>query len=137
MTLPTPPETIARNLIRFFILIVFEAGIFSGIASTLLLGDTFTKALVITLALITAVACGWILWKYKTNSIGREVMDNAARSVAKIFIIIVFVAGIILGIAAALLTGISASLLTVILFGALLAMAVWLFKGFLLGKWWK
>jgi hypothetical protein len=64
-------------------------------------------------------------------------MDNAARSVAKIFLIIVFVEGIILGIAAALLTGISASLLTVILFGALLAMAVWLFKGFLLGKWWK
>jgi hypothetical protein len=64
-------------------------------------------------------------------------MDNAARSVAKIFIIIVFVAGIILGIAAALLTGISASLLIVILFGALLVMGAWLFKGLLLGKWWK
>ena len=52
-------------------------------------------------------------------------------------IMIVFVAGIILGIAAALLTGISASLLIVILFGALLVMAAWLFKGLLLGKWWK
>ena len=137
MTLPTPPETIARNLIRFFILIVFEAGIFSGIGSTLLLGDTFIKVLVFTLAVITAVACGWVMWKQKTQFMGEEVIESAATSIAKIFLIIVFVAGIILGIAAALLTGISASLLIVILFGALLVMAAWLFKGLLLGKWWK
>ena len=134
---PTPPETIARDLIRFFILIVFEAGIFSGIGATLLLGDTFIKVLVVTLALITAVACGWIVWRQKTQFMGKEVIESAATSIAKIFLIIVFVAGIILGIAAALLTGISASLLTVILFGALLVMGVWLFKGLLLGKWWK
>lgn len=133
----TPQETIARNLIRFFILIVFEAGIFSGIGATLLLGDTFIKALVVTLALVTAVVCGWIMWKQKTQFIGKEVVESAAQSIAKIFIIIVFVAGIILGIASALLTGISAGLLTVILFGALLVMGVWLFKGLLLGKWWK
>ena len=133
----TPQETIARNLIRFFILIVFEAGVFSGIGATLLLGDTFIKALVITLAVVTAVVCGWIMWKQKTQFIGKEVVEGAAQSIAKIFIIIVFVAGIILGIAAALLTGISAGLLTVILFGALLVMGVWLFKGFLLGNWWK
>lgn len=133
----TPQETIARNLIRFFILIVFEAGVFSGIASTLLLGDTFIRALVIVLAFITLVSCGWITWKHKTQYIGKEVIESAARSIAKIFIIIVFVAGIILGIGAALLTGISAGMLIVILFGALLVMGVWLFKGFLLGKWWK
>ena len=133
----TPQETIARNLIRFFILIVFEAGVFAGIASTLLLGDTLIKALVVALAFITLVSCGWIIWKQKTQFIGKEVIESAARSIAKIFIIIVFVAGIILGIAAALLTGISAGMLIVILFGALLVMGVWLFKGFLLGKWWK
>jgi uncharacterized iron-regulated membrane protein len=104
----TSQETIARNLIRFFILIVFEAGVFSGIGATLLLGDTFIKALVVTLALITAVACGWIMWKQKTQFIGKEVVEGAAQSIAKIFIIIVFVAGIILGVAAVLLTGISA-----------------------------
>jgi len=131
----TPQETIARNLIRFFILIVFEAGVFSGIAATLLLGDV--RALVVTLALITLVFCGWIIWKQKTQFIGKEAVESAAQSIAKIFIIIVFVAGIILGIAAALLTGISAGLLVVILFGALLVMGVWLFKGLLLGKWWK
>ena len=119
---PTPQETIVRDLIRFFILIVFEAGIFSVIHSTLLLGDTFIKVLVVTLALITAVACGWIVWRQKTQFMGKEVIESAATSIAKIFLIIVFVAGIILGIAAALLTGISASLLTVILFGALLVM---------------
>lgn len=133
----TPQETIARNLIRFFILIVFEAGVFSGIGATLLLGDTLIKALVVTLALITLVFCGGIIWKQKTQFIGKEVVESAAQSIAKIFIIIVFVAGIILGIAAALLTGISAGMLTVILFGALLVMGVWLFKGLLLGKWWK
>lgn len=133
----TPQETIARNLIRFFILIVFEAGVFYGIAATLLLGDTLIKALVVTIALITLVSCGWIIWKQKTQFIGKEVIESAAQSIAKIFIIIVFVAGVILGIAAALLTGISAGMLIVILFGALLVMGVWLFKGFLLGKWWK
>lgn len=133
----TPQETIARNLIRFFILIVFEAGVFAGIASTLLLGDQFVRALVIVLAFITLLSCGWIIWKQKTQYIGKEVIESAARSIAKIFIIIVFVAGVILGIGAALLTGISAGMLIVILFGALLVMGVWLFKGFLLGKWWK
>ena len=131
----TPQETIARNLIRFFILIVFEAGVFAGIAATLLLGDV--RALVVTLSLITLVSCGWIILKQKTQFIGKEVIESAARSIAKIFIIIVFVAGVILGIGAALLTGISAGMLIVILFGALLVMGVWLFKGFLLGKWWK
>ena len=133
----TPQETIARNLIRFFILIVFEAGVFSGIAATFLLSDTFIKALVVILAFITTLACGWIIWKQKTQYIGKEVIENAARNIAKIFIIIVFVAGVILGIAVALLTGISAGMLIVILFGALLVMGIWLFKDLLLGKWWK
>jgi hypothetical protein len=131
----TPPETIARNLIKFFILIVLEAGIFSGIAATLLIGD-LVRALVMVLAVITAIACGWILWKQK-RSMGREVMENAARSIAKIFLMIVFVAGIILGIATELLTGVNVVVLVAILFGVLLAMGVWLFKDFLLGKWWK
>ena len=131
----TTPEIIARNLLKFFILIVLEAGIFSGIAATLLIGD-LVRALVIILAAITAIACGWILWKQK-RSMGREVMESAARSVAKIFLIIVFVAGIILGIAVELLTGTNVVTLVVILFGILLIMGVWLFKEFLLGKWWK
>ena len=94
----TPPETIAQNLIRFFILIVLEAGIFAGIASAILIGD-YVRALVIVLAVITAVACGWIVWKQKTNYIGHEVIESAARSIAKIFLMIVFVAGIILVLA--------------------------------------
>ncbi|MFA5247888.1 MAG: hypothetical protein WCX79_00425 [Candidatus Paceibacterota bacterium] len=132
----TTPESIARNLIRFFILIVLEAGIFSGIAATLLIGD-LVRALVIVLAIITAVACGWIVWKQKTNYIGNEVIESAARSIAKIFLMIVFVAGIILGIAVELLTGLNVVTLVAVLFGALLVMGVWLFKEMLLGKWWK
>jgi hypothetical protein len=132
----TTLETIARNLIKFFILIVFEAGIFSGIASALLIGD-LVRVLVIVLAVITAVACGWIIWEQKTHYIGREVIESAARSIAKIFLMIVFVAGIILGIATELLTGANVVMLVAILFGVLMIMAVWLFKECLLGTWWK
>jgi hypothetical protein len=132
----TTPDSIAQNLLRFFILIVLESGIFSGIAATLLIGD-LVRALVITLAVITAVACGWIVWKQKTNYIGHEVVESAARSIAKIFLMIVFVAGIILGIAVELLTGLNVVILVAVLFGALLVMSVWLFKECLLGKWWK
>ena len=121
----TPPETIAQNLIRFFILIVLEAGIFAGIASAILIGD-YVRALVIVLAVITAVACGWIVWKQKTNYIGHEVIESAARSIAKIFLMIVFVAGIILGIAVELLTGVNATILVTLLFGILLVVGVWL-----------
>jgi hypothetical protein len=133
----TPQEIIARNLIRFFILIVFEAGIFSGIAATLLLGDALIRALVIVLAVVTASICAGIMWNHQTKPIGKEVIESAARSIAKIFIIIVFVAGVVIGVAATLLTGISAGMLVIVLFGALLAMGIWLFKGFLLGEWWK
>jgi hypothetical protein len=132
----TPPESIARNFIRFFILIVLEAGIFSGIAAALLIGD-LVRVLVIVLAVITAVACGWIVWKQKTNYIGHEVIESAARSIAKIFLMIVFVAGVILGIAIELLTGLNVVTLVAVLFGALLVLGVWLFKEMLLGKWWK
>jgi len=132
----TTSESIAQNLLRFFILIVLEAGIFSGIASVFLIGD-LVRALAIVLAVITAVACGWIVWKLKTNYIGHEVIESAARSIAKIFLMIVFVAGIILGIAIELLTGLNVVILVAVLFGALLVLGVWLFKEMLLGKWWK
>ena len=132
----TTSESIAQNLLRFFILIVLEAGIFSGIASVFLIGD-LVRALAIVLAVITAVACGWIVWKLKTNYIGHEVIESAARSIAKIFLMIVFVAGIILGIAIELLTGLNVVTLVAVLFGALLVLGVWLFKEMLLGKWWK
>jgi len=132
----TPPETIARNLIKFFILIVFEAGIFSGIASALLIAD-FISVFVIILAVITAVACGWIIWIQKTQYLGKEVIENAARNIAKIFLMIVFVAGIILGIGVELLVGDNVVTLVALMFGVLLLMGVWLFKDFLLGKWWK
>jgi uncharacterized iron-regulated membrane protein len=132
----TTTETIARNLIKFFILIVFEAGIFSGIASALLIGD-FVRALVVTLAVITAVACGWIIWIQKTQYLGKEVIENAARSIAKIFLMIVFVAGIILGVGIELLIGDNVVTLVVLMFGVLLLMGVVLFKDFLLGKWWR
>ena len=132
----TTPETIARNLIKFFILIVFEAGIFSGIASALLIVD-FISVFVIALATITAIACGWIIWIQKTHHIGKEVIEGAARSIAKIFLMIVFVAGIILGIAAELLIGDNVVTIVSLLFGVLLVMGVVLFKEMLLGKWWK
>ncbi len=132
----TTPESIAQNLIRFFILIVFEAGIFSGIASAFLLGNMI-QALVTFLIVVTLVACGVVIWIQKTQYIGKEVIENAARGIAKIFLLITFVAGIILGIGIQLLVGVNVVTLVAILFGVLLVMGVVLFKEFLLGEWWK
>jgi hypothetical protein len=50
---------------------------------------------------------------------------------------IVFVAGVILGIAIELLTGANVVMLVAILVWTLLIIGVWLFKECLLGTWWK
>ena len=131
----TNTESIARNLLRFFILIILEAGIFVGIASALLL-ENVLRMFLVALLLITAISCGIIIWGRK-HDLGKEVYENGARGIAKIFILVVFVAGIIAGIAAELLTGVSVVMLVMILFGVLALMGVVLFKDFLLGEWWR
>jgi hypothetical protein len=131
---PTNTESIARNLLRFFILIILEAGIFVGIASALLL-ENVLRMFLVALLLITAISCGVIILGRK-HDLGKEVYENGARGIAKIFILVVFVAGINAGIAAELLTGVSVVMLVMVLFGVLALMGVVLFKDFLLGEWW-
>jgi hypothetical protein len=119
-------ENIARNIIRFFALIVFEAGIFSGMGASLFLSKSSSaiSSLAIVIIAATLAILGGMIYRVQKKK-------DVSRDVTKVFAAFIFMIGIILGIATVLLTGINAATLVIVLFGALLVMGIILFREFL------
>jgi len=120
-------ESLAQNIVRFFTLMIFEAGILAGIGSALLLDQNpnFMRDIVILLILFVLGLCGITIWQNYIPGHG----NSAVRSLIRIFTSLVFIAGILIGIATLLLTGINGSIgMMVCLFAILLGWGLWLFR---------
>ncbi len=109
-------ESLAQNTLRFFTLMIFEAGVLAGIGSAILLSEN-TKYLVGVLLVTVIALCFVTIWQ------------NSVRSLIKTVTALVFIAGLITGIGVLLIIGINGAIgMIVLLMSVMLMYGLWVFQ---------
>ena len=118
-------ETLARNTIRFFTLMIFEAGVLAGIGSAILLSDNSVYLVGILLLDVLAL-CFVTIWQnyHKPRS-----DTTPIRSLIKTLTALVLIAGLVTGIGVLHILGTNGAIgMIIMLMSVLLAYGLWVFK---------
>lgn len=118
-------ETLARNTIRFFTLMIFEAGVLAGIGSAILLSDNSVYLVGILLLAVLAL-CFITIWQnyHKPRS-----DTTPIRSLIKTLTALVLIAGLVTGIGVLHILGTNVTIgMIIMLMSVLLAYGLWVFK---------
>ena len=107
---------IATNIVRFFTLLLFSAGILVGIGTELLLRNGIAEALVV--GIICTAALAVFIW-----------VTSHPSAFVKLMSICVFVASIIIGISTVLFVGKDGAVgIVILLFSVVLIWGLWIFR---------
>lgn len=121
----TNKETLAQNTLRFFTLMIFEAGVLAGIGSAILLASN-SIYLVGILLLIVLGLCFITIWQnyHKPHSDATPI-----RTLIKTITTLVLIAGLITGIGVLLILGANGAIgVIVVLMSTLLGYGLWVFR---------
>ena len=118
-------ESLAQNTLRFFTLMIFEAGVLAGIGSAILLSEN-TKYLVGILLFIAIILCFVTIWQNYHNP---KLNPTPIRSLIKTITALVFIAGLITGIGVLLILGINGAIgMIILLMSVMLMYGIWVFQ---------
>lgn len=106
---------VATNIVRFFTLLLFSAGILIGIGSELLLNNGIAEALIV--GIISTVAVATFIW-----------VKSHPSAFVKLMSICLFIASVIIGISIVLFVGKDGAIgIIVLLFSVVLIWGLWIF----------
>ena len=106
----------ATNIVRFFTLLLFSAGILIGVSTELLLRNGIAEALIV--GIISTVAVAAFIW-----------VKSHPSAFVKLMSICVFIASVIIGISTALFVGKDgATGIITILFAVVLVWGLWILR---------
>lgn len=118
-------ESLAQNTLRFFTLMIFEAGVLAGIGSAILLSEN-TKYLVSVLLLTAIVLCFVTIWQNYHNP---KLNSNPIRSLIKTITALVLIAGLVTGIGVLLILGTNGAVgMIILLMSIMLMYGLWVFQ---------
>lgn len=121
----TNKETLAQNTLRFFTLMIFEAGVLAGIGSAILLSEN-TQYLVGILLITAITLCFATIWK---NSKSYNDDPTPIRFLIKMVTALVFIAGLVMGIGTLLILGTNRAIgMIILLMSVMLMYGLWVFK---------
>jgi hypothetical protein len=118
-------ESLAQNTLRFFTLMIFEAGVLSGIGSAILLSEN-TQYLV-GILLVTAIGlCLTTIYKnYNTHHND----PTPIRDLVKTVTALVLIAGLVTGIGVLLILGTNGAIgMIILLMSIMLMYGLWVFQ---------
>ena len=121
----TNKESLAQNTLRFFTLMIFEAGVLAGIGSAILLSEN-TQYLVGVLLITAMVLCFATIWQnyHKPTSDSTPI-----RSLIKTVTALVLIAGLVTGIGVLLILGTNGAIgMIVLLMSVMLMYGLWVFR---------
>jgi len=118
-------ESLAQNTLRFFTLMIFEAGVLAGIGSAILLSEN-TKYLV-GILLVTAIGlCLITIWQNYHNP---KLNSTPIRSLVKTVTALVLIAGLVTGIGVLLILGTNGAIgMIILLMSVMLIYGLWVFR---------
>ena len=121
----TNKETLAQNTLRFFTLMIFEAGVLAGIGSAMLLSDN-SIYLVVTLLLTVIALCFATVWQ----NYNKPPSDSTPiRSLIKTVTALVLIAGLVTGIGVLLILGTNGAIgMIILLMSVMLMYGLWVFQ---------
>lgn len=118
-------ESLAQNTLRFFTLMIFEAGVLAGIGSAILLSEN-TKYLV-GILLVTAIGlCLITIWQnyHKPKSDSTPI-----RSLIKTVTALVLIVGFVTGVGVLLILGTNGAIgMIILLMSIMLMYGLWVFQ---------
>jgi hypothetical protein len=121
----THKETLAQNTLRFFTLMIFEAGVLAGIGSAILLSEN-TKYLVGVL-LVTAIGLCFVTIYKNYNTHHND--PTPIRDLVKTVTALVLIAGLVTGIGVLLIIGTNGAIgMIILLMSIMLMYGLWVFK---------
>lgn len=121
----TNKETLAQNTLRFFTLMIFEAGVLAGIGSAILLSEN-TQYLVGVLLITAMVLCLATIWQ---NYHKPPLDSTPIRSLIKTVTALVLIAGLVTGIGVLLILGTNGAIgMIILLMGVMLMYGLWVFR---------
>ncbi len=118
-------ETLAQNTLRFFTLMIFEAGVLAGIGSAILLSEN-TQYLVGVLLVTAMILCFVTIWKnYNTHNNDPTPIRNLIKTVTAL----VLIAGLVTGIGVLLILGTNGAIgMIILLMSVMLMYGLWVFQ---------
>lgn len=121
----THKEILAQNTLRFFTLMIFEAGVLAGIGSAILLSES-TRYLVGILLIIAIGLCAITIWQNYTKS---HSDSTPIRNLIRTVTLLVFIAGLVTGIGVLLILGINGAIgIIVALMSIMIGYGLWVFR---------
>ncbi len=118
-------ETLAQNTLRFFTLMIFEAGVLAGIGSAILLSEN-TKYLVGVLLVTVIGLCLITIWQNYHNP---KLNSTPIRSLVKTVTALVLIAGIVTGVGVLLILGTNGAIgMIILLMSIMLMYGLWVFQ---------
>lgn len=118
-------ETLAQNTLRFFTLMIFEAGVLAGIGSAILLSDN-SIYLVVTLLLTVIALCFATVWQNYHNP---KLNSTPIRSLVKTVTALVLIAGLVTGVGVLLILGTNGAIgMIILLMSVMLMYGLWVFQ---------
>jgi len=118
-------ESLAQNTLRFFTLMIFEAGVLAGIGSAILLSEN-TKYLV-GILLVTAIGlCLITIWQNYHNP---KLNSTPIRNLVKTVTALVLIAGLVTGVGVLLILGTNGAIgMIILLMSIMLMYGLWVFQ---------
>ena len=118
-------ETLAQNTLRFFTLMIFEAGVLAGIGSAILLSNNSIYLVGILLFTVLGL-CFATIWQNYSMSNNNP---TPIRNLIKTLTALVLIAGLITGIGVLLILGVNGAIgIIVALMSILLVYGLWVFR---------
>lgn len=118
-------EALAQNTLRFFTLMIFEAGVLAGIGSAILISK-HTLYLVEVLLFTVIALCSVTIWQ---NHHKPKSDSTPIRSLIKTITALVLIAGLVTGIGVLLILGTNGAIgMIILLMSIMLMYGLWVFQ---------